>query len=282
MTAILAGALSLALAQQQTDTTFDVRAGGTLEVDAVNGSVRVGTWDRAAMRVRATRSGSVMVEIERSGSTVSIETESRRGLPGPVQFEITVPRSYSVQVEGMNLPITIDGVEGSVDVENIEGAITVRGITGPVDVESVSGSITIENVQGVVSASSVNQAVSLTSVRGDISAETVNGAIIMRGIDASRVEANTVNGIVEYYGAVRDGGDYYLGTHNGRITMAIPEGTSARLAIATHNGKVEAAFPVQIRSSDDREFSVALGSGSARIELESYNGSVFLVRPTGR
>ncbi|HEX6309958.1 MAG TPA: DUF4097 family beta strand repeat-containing protein [Longimicrobiales bacterium] len=281
ITAILAGALAVALPLQQTDTTFAVRAGGHLEVDVAHGSVTIGTWDRAAMRVRST-SDATDVEIDSDGARVTIESDHPRGRPGPVRLEITVPRRFNIQVEGVNFPIVVEGVQGSVDVENVEGSITVRRVSGAVEAESVSGGIVIEEVQGNVTVTNVNQALHLTSVRGSISAETTNGAIVMRRIDAADVEASTVNGLVEYHGTVRDGGHYYLGTHNGRITMGIPEGANARIEIATQNGKVEAAFPVQVRSRDDREFTIALGSGSAAIELESYNGSVYLVRPSGR
>ncbi|HEX6133979.1 MAG TPA: DUF4097 family beta strand repeat-containing protein [Longimicrobiales bacterium] len=282
ITAILAGALALALPQQQTDTTFEVRAGGHLEIDALNGSVTIDTWDRAAMRVRSTASGATRVEIERNGSRVSIDSDNPRGRPGPVRLEITVPRRFDIQIEGVHMPIVVDGVQGSLDLENVEGSITVRRVSGPVNVESVSGGIILEDVQGDVTVTNVNEALHLSSVRGNISAETTNGAIVMRGIESTSVEASTVNGLVEYHGTVRDGGNYYLGTHNGRITMSMPAGANARLDIATRNGKVEAAFPVQVRSEGDGEFSISLGSGSARIELESYNGSVYLVRPSGR
>jgi hypothetical protein len=41
-------------------------------------------------------------------------------------------------------------------------------------------------------------------------------------------------------------------------------------------------FPVRVTGSGDREFSLTLGNGSARIELESHNGTIHLVRPRGR
>lgn len=283
ITLILAGALAVAAPQQQqTDTTFDVRAGGQLDLESLNGTVVVTTWDRSAMRVRATHRGRSHVDIDRSGADVSIEVEPRGGAPDAVAFEITVPRSYHVALEGVNLRASVDGTQGRVTIENVEGAIVVRNVTGDVDVESVSGSITVSDVRGDVSVTSVIEAVSLSSIRGDIEAETVNGSIVMRSIDASNVEANTVNGLVEYHGSVRDGGHYYLGTHNGRITMGVPEQANARITIATQNGRVEAGFPVQIRNTGDREFSFTVGNGSAHVELESYNGTVFLVRPGTR
>ena len=56
----------------------------------------------------------------------------------------------------------------------------------------------------------------------------------------------------------------------------------ARISIDTHNGKVETSFPVQLRGRSDREYTITLGGGSARVQLETFNGSVYLVRPGSR
>lgn len=281
ITALLAGALAIALPQQQLDTTFAVRPGGALQLDALNGAVTISAWERDAMRVRARHGRATAIEIDRRGSRVDIDAR-HHGSPQSVTYEITVPRSYNVEVEGVNVRITVDGIRGAATLENVEGAIIVRSVTGPVEVESVSGTIVIENVTGAIAVTSVNQAIRISGTRGNIEAETVNGSVIMRNVDAAAVDATTINGVVEYIGTVRDGGRYFLGTHNGRITMGIPEQANARVGIETHNGRVETEFPVRVGGNMERAFSFTLGTGSASIELESYNGTVNLVRPRGR
>lgn len=271
--------MSVAAVRPQIDTTFAVPANGVLELDVMNGSVTITTWDRNAMRVR-TR-GNERLDIDRDGRTVSIEPDDFGGWQR-LDMDIVVPRRFNLQLEGVNLAVTVDGVQGEIDVENVEGAIVISNVTGPVSVESVSGDVALSAIRGPVSVSTTNKAVRLDDIRGSIEAETVNGSITMRRIDAARVEASTVQGIVEYQGTVREGGQYYLGTHNGRITMAIPEQASARITVETHNGKVETSFPVQVRGRNDREYTITVGGGSARIQLETFNGSVYLVRPDNR
>lgn len=282
MMTLLAGALAIGSPQQQMDTTFAVRRGGELHLDALNGTVTVGTWDRSSMRVRATHRGTTRIDLDHTDSMVDIETDPRGERPDAVTFEITVPDSYNVYVEGVNLSASVAGVRGDVSIENVQGPITVRDVTGTLDIESVSGGITIENVRGDLDISTVNEAVRISGTRGSIIAETVNGSITMRGVDAGEVEASTVNGIVEYDGTVRDGGHYFLATHNGAITMTIPEQANARIAVETENGRVQSVFPVRVTGGGDRSFNFSLGSGSASIELESFNGTINLVRPRGR
>ena len=280
-TLMVAGVLAVAAPQQQMDTTFAVRPGGELRLEALNGSVTVDTWDREAMRVRARHTGRAVIDVERSGSDVEIDVQ-HRGMPQAVTFEVTVPRNYRIDIEGMRLQITVGGLRGAAALENVDGAIVVRDVTGAVTVESVSGRVTVEDVRGDISVSTVNQAIGITGSRGDIAASTVNGSIVMRNVDSRSVAASTVNGLVEYFGTVHDDGDYFLGTHNGRITMGIPERANARVGIEARNGRVESDFPVRVEGVRAGEHGFTLGSGSARIDLESYNGTIHLVRPRGR
>lgn len=283
ITALLAGVLAFGMPQQQTDTTFAVRAGARLELEVHAGSAVVRTWDRDAMRIRATHAGTGVVRIRNSGATVQVEAAARGNvMTQKVDYEITVPRSFGIEIEGINVAVTIDGLSGDVDIENVEGAIRITGVTGAVAVESVSGSITLGNVRGSVRASTTNQSIHLRDVSGSVSAEAVNGSIVMRGIDATVVEAHTVNGLVEYHGTVKEGGRYALGTHNGQLTMALPERTNATLRLSTFNGRVQADFPVQVGAMREGVTQVTLGSGSARVDLESFNGTIYLVRPAGR
>jgi DUF4097 and DUF4098 domain-containing protein YvlB len=281
ITAVLAAALAAGL-PQQTDTTFAVTSGGSLAVAGMSGSVVIRSWDREAMRVRASHAADARIDVRSRGGNVTLEARHARTPESDVSYDIMVPRSFSINIDGMKMPVTVEGVQGSVRVHNMQGDITLRRVTGDVEAESVGGAVTLDGVRGRVSATTINQTVTLTDVRGDVSASTVNGGIVMHGMDARRVEASTVNGFVEYLGAVYDGGRYYLGAHNGRITMGIPDGGNAIVSISARTGQVHSAFPVPAGNVRDGRLSFTLGAGTATIELESFNGAVHLVRPPGR
>jgi hypothetical protein len=278
LAALLAAAPPL---QQQTDTTLAVRPGGRLTVQVVSGSTVVRAWDRDAVRVRASHAPGLDVVVRQTRSGVTVESPPHRG-PGGVTLEITVPRQYAVTVDGMNVGVNVQGVQGDVRIGTLEGPIVVRSVTGTVSLESVSGELTAEDITGRVSATTVNQSISLARVRGDVAVEAVNGGIILRGIDAARVTASTVNGLVEYEGSIREGGRYTLATHNGRITMSVPENASATISVHARSGRVESSFPVPLSGTRGERMSFRVGGGSAAIDLQSFNGTVRLVRPGGR
>lgn len=275
-------ALLLVAPQQNIDTTFAAGSATRISVETFHGRATIRAWDRADVRIRGTADGQTTLDVGRSGGTVNVEAEARWGPPGPVTLEINVPRRFSVDVEGVGLPVTVEGVQGEVEIENVEGAIVVRNVTGNVTAGSASAAIRLENVRGDVDVTSVNQGIVLQGVRGNISAQAVNGSITVRDSDSNRSDVSTVNGYVDYQGALRDGGRYSLSTHNGRITLAVPEGVNARMDVSAHQGKVEAGFPVPVGSIRDRSASITLGSGSARVDLETYNGTIYLVRPGSR
>jgi DUF4097 and DUF4098 domain-containing protein YvlB len=99
------------------------------------------------------------------------------------------------------------------------------------------------------------------------------------------VTATTVNGSVSYDGAIQDGGQYTMTTHNGDVAVSIAEGVNATVDVSTYNGEFETAFPVQLSHTSRNRFTFVLGSGSARLTLESFQGTIRLHRPgqsTGR
>lgn len=283
ITTLLAAALAFGMAQQPIDTTVAMRAGGRVHLEAVGGSASFATWEREAVRVRATHPPGMRVAVRATDGGVRVEAAGRAGAPpSAVRYEITVPRSASIGVNGVNLSVDVDGTTGAVAISNVEGVIQVRGVTGRVNVESVAGGLVVDNVTGDVAAATVNQSIRLGRVRGHISAETVNGSITVTGADAAEVRASTVNGMIEYDGVIRDNGRYFLGAHNGRVTMTIPEDANARIRISSRTGRVEATFPVSLNPARSNRFELTVGSGSADIELHSFNGAIRLVRPGGR
>ncbi len=274
---LIAGAMAMAVPQQM-DTTFAVQPDGRLAVDTYAGSVDVRSWDRNEVRVQATYNSRSDIDIDHLGSTVAIDASADNGM-ADVRFIIHVPRSFRIIVDGVRTDAIVDGVRGDVVIETVGGSITVRNVIGRVTVESVSGWVKVEDVRGRVSASSTNQAVRLARINGDVMAETVNGSITMLALDATNVAAETVNGSITIGSTIRDGGSYTASTTNGSITMAIPDDANASFRTSTFSGSVVSSMNLTLDRRRSGEQSFRIGSGSARITLESFQGTIRLVTP---
>ncbi len=278
--ALAPAALAALTLIQQIDSTVPVERGQRLEVDLYAGDVDVKTWTKNAVRVVADPDGRGRVEIERTATAVSVRTTGRRGPPPSTDITLTVPAWMALDISGVTTDITIAGARGPITAETVQGDVTAEGGEGLVSVKSVQGGVSVTGAKGRIDANSVNADVEVHRSAGEISAETVNGSIELVGTDATTLTATSVNGDLSYDGPVHPGGRYSLSTHNGDITVAMDEKTSAAVSVSTFNGEFESDFPVTLTETrKGKRFNFTLGTGSAQVNLESFQGTISLVRP---
>jgi DUF4097 and DUF4098 domain-containing protein YvlB len=266
---------------QQTDTTVSVNPTARLEMNQLSGSIVVRTWDRDVMRVQAEHGSRDRVEIESRGDVVTVRTRRQRGIPTFVDYEITIPASMSVNLGGVEMEIDVDGVNGDVTVQSIEGDITVRRAGGHVDVNGVEGDFIVAGARGGARVHGVDGDIQVSDVVGDLTVETIDGEVTLEGIQATNVDVSTVDGDILYTGVIRDGGQYRLTSHDGNVVLAVIGAINATVSVATFDGDFEAAPDFQVQLTEvrpGRRFSFVLGNGSAEIELESFDGSIRLIR----
>ncbi len=270
----------LSVASQQTDSTVPVERGQRLEVNAFAGEISVSTWARNAVRVEADPSARTRIEINRTATVVEVRTEGRRGTPEMIDLKVTVPDWMPLDLSGVYTDISVQGTRGPINAETVQGDISVSGGSELVSLQSVEGNVSLQGAKGRIEVHSVNQDVEVSGSSGEIIAETVNGSVNLQRVDATSVSATTVNGDVEYDGPVKNGGRYSLSSHNGDLTLAVAPGTNASVSVSTFNGEFESAFPVTLtETKKGRRFNFTIGTGSAQVTLESFQGTIQLVRP---
>jgi DUF4097 and DUF4098 domain-containing protein YvlB len=277
---IAAALLSVPLAQQ-TDTVVAVAPGARLDVHALGGEVVVRTWDRSEMRVVANHGSRDRLDISTSSVVARVRVKAYRGAPSAVDLEITIPAGMDVDLGGTFLYIDIEGVTGEVTAETVHGDVVLRGGSGVINLQSTQGSVECVDAEGRISVGTMNGSLQLRNVAGELTAETVNGSITVERASARSAELVTVNGRVAYQGTVQDGGRYMLSSHNGDISFTVPQSTNATMSVSSFSGEFVADFPVTLTetSAGGKRFSFVLGNGSARVELESFGGTIHLQRP---
>jgi DUF4097 and DUF4098 domain-containing protein YvlB len=261
------------------DTTVTVTRGARLDLNNFGGDITVKVWDKAAVRISADNSEKERVDIDVDAQVVTVRTSSRYGTPHMVSFDITVPAWMALDLEGTYTDITVTGVTGDITANTVQGDVDVSGGSGHVSLNSTSGSVKLSKAQGRIEVVTVNDGITITDSKGDISAETTNGDVELRGIDANNMQATTINGDVTYDGTIKDGGHYSFSTNNGDVNVSIPTGANVAVTASTFNGDFDACFPVSVTSAHKHRFSFTLGTGSAKLEMESFGGDLKLCRP---
>lgn len=276
VTYLLAAALALA----QTDQTVTVQKGTRLEINNFAGEVIVRTWDRDSVRVEAEHSDRESVDIRPGDQRLIIRGRSRTGAARSLDYTLTVPRWMSITVTGTYTDVTMEGVGGDVNVETTRGDINIGGGNGFVTIKSVQGNISVKGAKGRIDVSNVNEGIQLADISGDVTAGTTNGDIVLARIDSPNADIYTVNGNISYDGTIRDKGAYRITTHNGSIALGVAEKVNATLTVRTYNGEFRSSFPLKLDDQNTRRrFTLTFGNGSARVEIESFNGGIQLRRP---
>ena len=272
----------VALATAQTDTTISVKPGARLELNNFSGDIAVETWTRNAVRIQADHSSRAEVQIEENGPSISIDIQHWRGIPTSVDYHLTVPKWMALELSGVNTEISVLGAQGDVEAQSVEGDVSIIG-GRKVTAGSVSGSVRVSGAQGRVECSSVNASVEVRKSSGSVSASSANGEVLFDDIESDDVEASTVNGEVRFSGPFKDDGSYRFSSHNGSVVVTMPEGTNASVSVSTFSGGFESSFEVPLKGTKrGKSFDFTLGSGGARIALESFQGSILLRRPGDR
>jgi len=280
---MLAGALLLTTLAQSDDTTFAVDPNSRLELTNREGSIVVRTWDRNEVEVRTNRRYRGRIEIERSAGTVRIREDRRWDDDDDLDYRLTVPASMALDLRGSETDVRVEGTTGEVNIDLLDGDVYVRGGSGRVTIRTDDGEIDAEDLAGRIRLSSMDGDVTLSGASGEIEIDATDGAITMLEIEAATVVANTVDGDVWFDGVLAPSGSYRLTTHDGDVTVRIPEDSDAQVRMARHDGEFTSDFPMTLqRLPMGRRIEFNLGRGGAELQIEAFDGDITLRYRGGR
>lgn len=269
--------LLVAAPLQDTDTTVSVRAGSRLNLDNFEGAVTVTTWDRSAVRVQATHDDDARVDVEVRGSRVDVRARGRLG-PSEVEFRLTVPADLALEISTRSGNISLDGSRAPLELSTVDGVVTVNGGSGRVSISSVEGDVSLAGADGRINISAVDGAVRIRNSRGDIQVNAVDGEIRFENVDATNVDATTVDGAIDFTGSLGGNGRYHFSSHDGDVTITVPA-LDAAVSVSTYDGEFTSDWPVTVsRSTSRRRLDFTLGQGRGRLELESFDGNIRLLK----
>jgi DUF4097 and DUF4098 domain-containing protein YvlB len=268
------------LGAQSLDTTVAVRSGARFELTSVSGTVRVRSWNRSEIRINAQSDGA-RVNVDASPSSVSVRAIPRRG-EGDVDFTISVPSGTGLEIHTISADIDASGVNGEARLASISGGVTLAGSSGDVEVESVSGDVSATDVRGRLEIASTSGDVQARQIRGDVTARSVSGDVTIDQADAQEVGVETVSGDVGFSGPIHENGHYRFRSHSGDVTVRVAGELNATVDVSTFSGDLEPDWPITVSPGRmrPREWEFTIGNGSARLNLESFSGTIYLRRGT--
>ncbi len=261
------------------DTTYTFNKNGAITVSAESGDVVITGWARDQIRIHAeSDENDIRFETTSDRMTLGIAGGRRHG---DTRFEVTVPYGVRVDARTQSGDISVRGTHGAVDVHAQSGDIRVDDVVNLLGITTVSGDVTAANVNGDVAISTISGDVTLTDARGTIDAASVSGSIVLREITSRLVRGKTTSGDVTYDGTIDRAGRYDLTSHSGDISLHIPRDADAQLTVSTWNGGIDSQFPITVKPGEhvmgsgvSKHITFQIGGGSARINVETFNGDI--------
>jgi DUF4097 and DUF4098 domain-containing protein YvlB len=223
--------------------TYALTADGRIELDNINGDVRISSWDQNQVKVDAvkyadTKEGldEAKIEIDSRNDALSIRTRypehdrgwnwNGRNRAATVDYTLAVPRTARLD-----------------EIKLINGALEVAGVSGEVRASCINGRLEAKNLAGEARLSTVNG-------RLDVRFDQLSGR---------SVELNSVNGSVD---------------------LTIPSDSNAEVEANTVSGGIENDFGLHTNrhSFVGHDLRGELGKGGTRISLHDVNGRVEIHR----
>lgn len=259
------------------ERTFDVPAGGILDVQTMRGAIDVAAGPTKQVIVRGTatvrlgfnvpvnaidlvRRVAANPPVRQEGATVFLRPpttdEEQRAMT--ISYRVTVPAGTEVRSETDSAATAVNGVTGRVTVRTQSGAVDLRRLGGSAEVDQRSGAVLVDDVVGDLVVTTASGAITLRQLGGGLRLRTQSGGVDVRFARQAR-------------------GQVDVETSSSGIDLV---GVTGALAAASQSGHIRASgvprgpWDVSVGSSSielllDRESAM-------RLEMTSGSGDVYL------
>jgi hypothetical protein len=265
------------------DRVVPVTPGTRLDLRLFGGGVVVRTWNRDAVRVRATHFTTDAIDVTTANGAVVVRAHAEVGPPHAIDVTVEVPRWMPLVIAGTYIDIAVTGSRASVSAETVRGDVRVTGGVGRISLKSLKGVVVLEGAEGNASLTSVNDAIHVNRLVGDLVATTVNGSVSLDRVESRSIDVGTVDGDIRWNGTTAAAGHYQFATHGGDIDVTLAGRADAAVSVRPFDGQFRTTYPVKVPggSAGNKPFGFVLGPGSARLELETFRGTISLRRADG-
>ena len=202
-----------------------------------------------------------------------------------VPIEVEVPEGASLDASSTNGDLTTHAVKGILALQSVNGDVTIVDPGGEVRVSVVNGDVDVDDLRGEADLATVNGDITLDAKElQDLRTQTVNGDTRVKSGIVRRLRSQTVQGDITFTGKLDAAARLDFESHSGDITLCIPDEPGYVLALESFSGDIEnrasGASAIRAQYGPGTSLETTVGTGSARIEAQTFSGDIILQRPT--
>ena len=249
----LCAAAAVSAAAQDFQKTYNLGAGGSVEIENVSGDVNLTGYEGSAVVVNAYKEGRdrEMVEVEDESTQGHVSLRAKypndcHNCQASLRFEVRVPRSANLVFD---------------KISTASGNVKAEGFAGRLHLSTASGDVTVRGVGGEIKAASASGTVRVNDATGTVNASTASGNV---EVELTRLEG---------------AGDMRFSSASGDVHVRMPTNIDARVSMSTASGDIETNFPLEVkhdRYGSGTRAEGQLGSGARMLKISSASGNVSL------
>lgn len=270
--------------------THDLKPGGSLFLESLNGSVEVLGWDQDTVDIKGTKYAAtedllkqLKIDIAADANSVRIRAirPSERGNCG-ARFVIRVPRKIVLdRIETSNGQVRVENISGNVRVRTSNGGVRIWSVTGDLDATTSNATVEVGQFSGAAVLRTSNGRIKAGGVKGSFEAKTSNGSIdaSLSDVDSARpVRLQTSNASINLTMENFKNNEIRAESSNGSINVRLPADASAQVRASTSNGSINTDFETKSTAMSKNRLEGSIGAGGALIDLTTSNGAIRLMR----
>jgi len=175
--------------------TYHLKSDGTLELNNINGTVRIEGWDKDEVEVRAVKTTTdkeskldmVSIDVNSSPDSLSISTRypQEEGVEVAVEYTVHVPRHALLKhINTVNGTLRVKDLDSVGDLHTVNGNIEVYESSGNLHAHTTNGNVYVELKRPADAHGTQTQA------------ETTNGSVLLAipADSQADLEARCMNG----------------------------------------------------------------------------------------
>jgi DUF4097 and DUF4098 domain-containing protein YvlB len=220
--------------------TYPLAATGRVSLDNINGAVKITGWDQNQVKLDAVKTADAQEKLPK----IEIRVDAS-------QDAIHIQTKYADCENGRHCN----------NPGSVEYTLMVPRNARVDEIKLVNGSLDIDQVNGEVHGTSVNGAVTGRNLGGRVELSAVNGSVTAALTAARMKNLDAIS----------------LHSVNGRVELTVPANANADVSAQTVNGSIRTDFDLRVirsRYGPGAHLDGRIGTGGARIELNTVNGSI--------
>jgi DUF4097 and DUF4098 domain-containing protein YvlB len=281
------------------EKTFTVQPGGKFEAWTEGGDIRVSTADVNEVRISARQTfradspeeadklaEHLEFKLEQRGNDVVAESRYEKRFPNwsgnwppvSVDFTVTVPRHFNLNVKTSGGDIEVGSLNGNVRARTSGGDLKFARIDGEIDAQTSGGNIRLEEGTATAKLHTSGGNVTVERAGGPTTVSTSGGSIRLDSV-AELVSAHTSGGniVAKITNPLKQ--DTVLDTSGGTVKVQVPKGAGFQLDASTSGGDVDATGMTLTIDRGGIGKSRLVGSvngGGPKLKLRSSGGDIII------